>query len=89
MFKKNQKVVCIKKTPWRYWDKGVIKTGGPGPRYNEIVTVYGQSTQNPGAIELYEYDRNKYAYEPENFEPLVSDNVLEKELSTIPESVEL
>jgi hypothetical protein len=87
-FKKGQKVVCVKKEPWVIIVKRNQIYGYPDPKYNEVVTVKRYVNIEPGVgwlIELFEY--GFAVYSERNFEPLIEDSVLEKELSEIPEVV--
>jgi len=64
---------------------------GYGPKYNEIVTI---EDVIDGYLRLWEYrytdnDGARYTFNSDNFEPLVSDLVLEKELASIPEFLSL
>jgi hypothetical protein len=87
-FKKGQKVVCVKKGPWKngpgWEDKPPAKPNDPA--YNEIVTVasYYRLIEGDWFIFLYGYP---YVYQESLFEPLIEDSVLEKELEGIKEVI--
>lgn len=81
--KKGQKLVCNRHVTWRDSILGFVYSG---PRFNEIVTCSGISPLDFDFIllEEYPYVANTLAAFPKRcFEPLVSDEVLERELSSI------
>jgi len=96
-FKKGQQVVCVAKNPdWRFspplvktylW--GFIRrtiTKAFGPQYNEVVTCDGYSDGFHMFISEYDCKTDvgvRPAWGENNFEPLIEDAELEKELSTI------
>lgn len=92
-FKSGQKVVCTAKGQWfkelnlsniSLWKRLQILFKGNrclGPVYNEVVTVDNIS-QNPGHVSLVEYP-GLGQYDDRYFEPLVTNEVLEEELSEI------
>jgi hypothetical protein len=79
-FKPRQQVVCVAKS-WRDMTP-VHSRDAKSPSFNEIVTVNGYVCWFMGfwAISLEGYQD---LYDENDFEPLVEDRVLEKELSEI------
>lgn len=79
-FKIGQEIVCLAKK----WHNVL----GPsyGPAFNEIVTVEKYIGEFAGFTFIKLVEHTDY-YNEADFEPLVSDRVLEKELATIPNYV--
>lgn len=73
-FRIGQKVVCIlQNEKWNDEDNG--------PRYNEIVTVSNRCMCKLGYYQFEEYLQG--CFNGNYFEPLIEDEILEKELSKI------
>lgn len=88
-FKPGQKVTLKKPANWSHKD---ILTYKPpfAPKFGEVVTVelYPYPSQ-PDYCAFEEYpqttSRGRYAFYENDFEPLVSDSVLSRELESVPE----
>lgn len=83
-FKIGQKIICMKKTPWRIPISGNV---GHGPLHLEEVTVSGYNPIYPTGVILREYPMNSQGYEEHNFEPLMDITELTEILESVPESV--
>jgi hypothetical protein len=95
-FKKGQQIVCVAKRGWEY-EMPIVKkyffglftktiNRAYGPEFNEVVTCNGYS--NNKYIYLKEYSSDPISkliptYHEISFEPLISDEELAEELSTI------
>lgn len=80
-FKKGQQIVCISPGDWRYSDG----SKAPGPKRNEIVTVYGYDL--PNSVLLYEYMEDGEGYNEIRFEPLMDISELTEILNHEPQHV--
>jgi hypothetical protein len=96
-FKKGQKLVCTNKGGWfatkkffRFWTKLINPIG---PKFNEIVTLEAYNPANFQFMALREYelytDGLRHCYDEQFFEPLVSDETLEEELSKVKQPFEV
>jgi len=90
-FNSGQKLVCINREGWA--DVSTDKDS-KGPAFNEEVTFL--KAGNAGYIVLVEYEKTNvplwlrllgevHQYDASQFEPLISDEILEAELKEIPE----
>lgn len=95
-FKVGQKVVCVKKGPWRmiYQDGTIGEREIPGPKNGDIVTVLGAGYVD-GYIALVEWrGRMDNSWSIERFRPITPPSVHQElieqfELSQVPEAPEL
>jgi len=86
-FKPGDKVVCIHKGQWI----GTNGDVGIGPEFNEIVEIKCACWAYTGNVFLTEYPYSttgrEQSFRSYWFEPLITDEQLEKELQSIPELV--
>ena len=88
-FKPGQKVVCVRPTKEYVPQNGdnIGKKHNYGPKYNEIVTIRGYDADDDEFVLIQEYPGYPRAmsYWEIYFEPLISDDVIARELESVPE----